>query len=156
MYSNQSLFPITAGGLAAFVIVAAIVFFPGLAAAEPAAMERAAAPRCTCPASNKTARPKLANLPPPPVIATPLDSSDEIAALQSLQYALNEVPDGASYVWHRSNGRLSGVVRALSSFKDASGAVCRHVLVVLSSARDTNKTEAVACRETGGVWKLDG
>ena len=33
----------------------------------------------------------------------PLDESDEIAALQSVQYALSEVADGSSYIWHRSN-----------------------------------------------------
>lgn len=85
-----------------------------------------------------------------------LDESDEIAALQSVQYALSEVADGSSYIWHRSNGRLSGVVKPLTSFKDQQGSVCRHVLVVLNSSETTKKTETVACRLSSGVWQLEG
>ena len=86
----------------------------------------------------------------------PLDESDEIAALESVQFALSEVADGSSYVWHRSNGRLSGIVKPMSSFKDTHGSVCRHVLVVFNSTDLTKKTEAVACRLATGVWQLEG
>jgi surface antigen len=69
---------------------------------------------------------------------------------------LTEVADGSSYVWHRSNGRLSGIVKPVSSFKDTNGAVCRHVIVMLNGEDVTKKTETVACRMNNGVWKLDG
>ena len=61
-----------------------------------------------------------------------LRPEDKIAALMALHVGLNGVPDGSSYVW-RSQGRLGGVIRPLSSFKDTSGNVCRHVVVALST-----------------------
>ena len=151
MRSNPSLFPLAAGGLTAFALVAAVFVSSDFAVAADA---KAAAPSasCSCPNSDaqKSSRPKFAGLP------APLDESDEIAALESLQYALTEVADGSSYVWHRSNGHLSGVVKPLASFKDPEGSVCRHVLVVLNSADLTKKTEAVACRLKSGDWQLEG
>jgi surface antigen len=150
MRSNQSLFPLAAGGLTAFVLVSAVFVSTDFAAAAEVASRSSAS--CSCPNSGaqKSAKPKFAGLP------GALDESDEIAALESVQYALSEVADGSSYAWHRSNGRLSGVVKPLASFKDKQGSVCRHVLVVLNSSDLTKKTEAVACRLTTGVWQLEG
>ena len=105
---------------------------------------------CSCPQSGRNTKPKLAGIPPP------LDLADEIAVLESVQLALSRVADGSSYVWHRSHGRLSGVVRPTSSFKDARGQVCRHITVVLNSLDTTKRTEAIACRLGNGVWQLDG
>lgn len=76
--------------------------------------------------------------------------------LESVQLALSRVADGSSYVWHRSHGRLSGVVRPTSSFKDARGQVCRHLTVVLNSLDTTKRTEAIACRLENGIWQIDG
>lgn len=157
MRSNPSFFPLAACGLTAFALVSAIFYSSDFAAADPAAVPAPpSAPSCTCPNSGpnsgaqKSTKPKFAGL------QGPLDESDEIAALQSVQYALSEVADGSSYIWHRSNGRLSGVVKPLASFKDQQGSVCRHVLVVLNSSESTKKTEAVACRLSSGVWQLEG
>jgi surface antigen len=85
-----------------------------------------------------------------------LDETDEIAALESVQFALSEVGDGASYIWHRNNGRLSGMVQPVTSFKDGQGQICRHVVVILTSGSNSKKTEGVACRLTTGQWKLEG
>lgn len=153
MYANQSLFPIAASGLAAFILVAAVFVTSDFAAAEPAAA-KPAAPTCSCPDTQHSSRPKFAGLPA--LVPGPLDASDEFAALDSVRFALTEVPDGASYVWHRHNGRLSGVVKPVSSFKDAEGSVCRHIVVVLNSATTTKKTEGIACRLSDGAWELDG
>lgn len=153
MRSNQSFFPLAAGGLTAFALVAAVFVSSEFAHAAdaPDASASPPSPGCSCPNSGaqKSTKPKFADL-------KMLDESDEIAALESVQYALTEVADGSSYVWHRSNGRLSGVVKPLASFKDAHGGVCRHVLVVFNSTDLTKKTEAVACRLSTGVWQLDG
>lgn len=153
MRSNPSFFPLAACGLTAFTLVTAIFYSSDFAAADPAATPvPPSAPSCSCPNSGaqKAMKPKFAGL------QGPLDESDEIAALQSVQYALSEVADGSSYIWHRSNGRLSGVVKPLTSFKDQQGSVCRHVLVVLNSSVSTKKTETVACRLSTGVWQLEG
>ena len=150
MSSNQSLFPLAAGGITAFALVAAVFVSSDFASAA-GATAAPPAPSCSCPNSaQKPAKPKFADL------TLPLDESDEIAALESVQFALTEVADGSSYVWHRSNGRLSGVVKPTTSFKDTHGSICRHVLVVLNSTDLTKKTEAVACRLATGVWQLDG
>jgi len=84
-----------------------------------------------------------------------LDQNDEFAALESVQLALTEVADGSSYIWHRSHGRLSGIVKPISSFKDTRGAVCRHAVVVLSGIDQTKRTEIVACRLPTGIWQLE-
>ena len=51
---------------------------------------------------------------------------------RAYNWRLTEVADGSSYIWRRSHGRLSGIVKPLSSFKDTNGSVCRHAVVVLS------------------------
>jgi surface antigen len=86
----------------------------------------------------------------------PLDESDEIATLGALQIALSEVGDGATYVWHRHNGRISGSFQPLSSYRDWSGKVCRHVRIMLASGSLTRTLEGVACRLPNGAWQLDG
>lgn len=151
MSSNQCLFPLAAGGLTAFALVASVFVSSDFAQAADAAAP-SGAPGCSCPESGaqKSSKPKFADL------KLPLDESDEIAALESVQFALTEVADGSSYVWHRSHGRLSGVVKPLTSFKDQSGSVCRHVLVVFNGADETKKTQAVACRLASGVWQING
>ncbi|MBU1212295.1 MAG: hypothetical protein KJ587_13615 [Alphaproteobacteria bacterium] len=91
----------------------------------------------------------------PPARGVSLSQSDRVAALENVQYALTELGDGASYVWHRGNGRLSGVIQPTSSFVDAKGRVCRHIVVLLSAGEKSRKTEAVACRLGNGVWRFD-
>jgi hypothetical protein len=89
---------------------------------------------------------------PPPK----LDEKDEIAALERIQYALSEVSDGKTYVWRRWHGRLSGIVQPTASFKDPSGKVCRHLIVLMTTGQNTKKQEGVACRLPSGRWQLDG
>lgn len=152
MKPNVSLFPLIAASLTAFTLVASLFVAADFAAAGEQIPSQEAG--CSCPAaSDKPSKPKLADLK---AMQAPLDENDEIAALESLQFALTEVADGSSYVWHRSHGRLSGLVKPTSSFKDANGNVCRHILVVLNGTENTRKTETVACRQATGVWKLDG
>ncbi len=150
MRSDYSIFPLLAAGTTAFALVAAIFVSADFAQARDAIA--APAPGCSCPdsAGKSSSKPKFAG------IQAPLDASDEMAVLESVQLALTQVADGSSYVWHRSHGRLSGIVRPTASFKDHRGHVCRHILVVLNGTGETKKTEAIACRlETGG-WELDG
>ena len=89
-------------------------------------------------------------------VAGTFDIIDKKAALESVQYALSSIGDGASYVWHRGHGKLSGVIQPTLSFKDAKGNVCRHFVVVLASGTYTKRTETVACRMPSGIWRLDG
>lgn len=146
MSTNASLFPLAAAGVTAFALVAAI-----FVSADFATAGQPAAPSCTCPPGRNTAT--NSNFGPPKPV---LDQNDEDAALESVQLALTEVADGSSYIWHRSHGRLSGIVKPISSFKDTHGAVCRHAAVVLSGLKDSKQTEIVACRLATGVWQLEG
>jgi surface antigen len=59
-------------------------------------------------------------------------------------------------VWHRNNGRLSGVVHPTLSFKDAAGRVCRHIVLVLTTGYRRGRVEGVACRLADGRWQLEG
>ena len=136
----------------------AAAFLAGAAALPPAIAADEVKPidpgPCLCPIPEQA--PKLVPLPRYAEIARELDESDEIAALDAIRLALSRVGDGATYVWHRRNGRLSGTVQPTSSFKDPAGRVCRHIVVVLSSVVRTGKVEGVACRLADGRWQLDG
>ena len=170
MSEHPSFFAFAASTTLAFVMTAAIFLSvdPAFAGdAKPTTKPNATQPHatppksgdatCTCPLEKEKlwARPKFAELPAVPQ-KTVLDETDEIAALESVQFALTEVGDGASYIWHRNNGRLSGMVQPVGSFKDGQGQVCRHVVVILTTGTISKKTEGVACRLSSGQWKLEG
>lgn len=95
-------------------------------------------------------------LPDQSVMRPVLDASDEIATLEAVHFALSQIGDGSSYVWHRRNGRLSGIVHPTTSFKDMTGKVCRHIVLELSSGDFARRTEGIACRLHTGVWQLEG
>ena len=113
---------------------------------------------CTCPDSEHSRpwpRPKFADSSP----LTPLprlDAGDEIAALEAVHLALSEIGDGASYVWHQRHGRLSGIISPTTSFKDAQGRVCRHIVVSLTAGLNSARTEGIACRMADRSWRLEG
>lgn len=173
MSSDSSLLPGTAVLAAGVFLVASIFLIPDFArAAEPADPSatatvqpldetpiiaeipgpRSAAPSCSCPQEgSRPAKPKFAGLN-----GEPLDESDEVAALASVHDALNKTGDGQAYVWQRTNGRLSGLVRPVSSFRNDEGQVCRHVIVMLTTGLRTQKMESTACRLAGGRWEIGG
>lgn len=159
MRETHSLVSLSAGAFTAFAMVATIFLSsPDAYAADPA-QESAApqAPSCACPGTtSRRQKPKYADLKPVPDDGRALDSGDEIAALSSVQHALSATADGATYVWHRNNGRISGLVQPTSSFKNVDGALCRHVVVMMTTGDKTRKAEGVACRDTLGVWSLEG
>ena len=136
---------------AAAAIWASVLIVPPAAAEEARPAQPAP---CTCPNPSK----------PPGVSAKPkfaeanafLDENDEIAALEAIRVALTEVGDGATYVWHRRHGRLSGIVQPTASFKDPGGRVCRHILLIMTVGTATGRAEGIACRLADGRWQLDG
>lgn len=135
----------TAAMIVAYVFLAANPVFAGERQSDSA--------RCTCPDAErrKSTRPKFADFTNPR-----LDESDEIAALESIQVGLSRMDDGAPFIWKRSNGRLSGIVRPTSSFRNAEGALCRHVVVLLTTGYKTRTAEGVACRTADRRWVLEG
>lgn len=158
MRSDQSMFSVMATAVTGFVFAGLILLSPDIARAADAdagkAGQKSGGATCTCPDSSQKQplflKPKFADL------KANLDETDEIAALENVQLALNEVGDGSTYVWHRQHGRLSGVVQPTASFKDVAGKVCRHVVVMLSSGPYTKKAEGIACRLDNGQWQLEG
>lgn len=157
MRPKTSMFPLVASAATAVFFVAAIFMIPDFAFADATGKESGKA-QCTCPDSGggsgkMWSRPKFADLQTP---NARLDRNDEIATLETLQLALSEVGDGSTYVWHRHHGRLSGVITPTTSFKDDSGQVCRHVIVVLTSGSRSERSEGIACRLSSGQWQLQG
>ena len=153
MREYESIAPLFCGIASAVFLASIVLLGPDIARAQES---QPGASTCTCPDGRKPdsqklwPRPKLADARPV------LDTGDEVATLEAVHVALSEVGDGSSYVWHRPNGTLSGVVQPTASFKDVSGKVCRHIVMVLTSGAYTRKTEGVACRLATGVWQLDG
>ena len=86
-----------------------------------------------------------------------LSRADHVAALEAMHYALNELGDGATFVWNRKAGIIGGMVRPTSSFIDAHGSICRHVIYKLTVANYSKQIEGVACR-TGDArgWEISG
>lgn len=107
---------------------------------------------CSCPELRKLPNPAKNN----PAARFALSDLDEIATLNALHVGLTEVPDGANFVWQRSHGRLSGIVKPLFSFKNAKGEVCRHIVVTLRSGDRERTVEGAACRRPDGRWVLEG
>lgn len=85
-----------------------------------------------------------------------LSGQDKLALLRAIHIALSEVEDGATYVWHRHNGRLNGSFKPTRSFRDAQGRTCRHLVVRLSAGQYGRGTEGIACRLKDGDWALEG
>ncbi len=154
--------PLAVGLAAAAIFITGLVPMAGTADAnEPAGAGRDPGTQCSCQdKSERAPRPKFADLREldlKPALDVPaLDVNDEYAALSSVQHALANVADGSTYVWHRQHGRLSGLVKPTASFKNADGAICRHIVILLTTGDKTNKTEGVACRSKVGRWSLDG
>jgi surface antigen len=119
--------------------------------------EKASGPAANpCPGPGKELRENLWPRPKYAEARPDLHASDEDATLEALQLALTEIGDGSSYVWHRYNGQLSGVVQPTISFKDVNGRICRHIVLLLSSGAYSKRTEGIACRLQSGTWQLEG
>ena len=97
--------------------------------------------------------PRRAN---PNSVSTALDDHDAVAALEGINIALIEVGDGGSYVWHRTDGGVSGMAQPTTSFMGQSGQPCRHLIVMLNAIGQSSKIEGVACRSAAGLWHLEG
>lgn len=154
MRQSQSFAPLVCGVASAVFCAAIILIAPELVHAQGTPSNGASG--CTCPQNREPdptrpqPRPRFAEAEPAH------DQSGEIATLEALHLALTEVGDGSSYVWHQRGGRLSGVIMPTTSFKDANGDICRHIVVSLTRANVSKRTEGVACRRAGGVWQLEG
>ncbi|MDX2308148.1 MAG: hypothetical protein NW216_07920 [Hyphomicrobium sp.] len=143
--SDRFGLPLATAVATAITLASAAFLFATFASAEPQA----------APNTVRAEDPKR-DFAKPRTDGQPLDQGDELAALSSVQFALMTVPDGSTYVWHRRNGRLSGLVKPTTSFRSPSGAVCRNVIVMLTSGTRTEKVEGIACRGRHGVWSLEG
>ena len=83
-----------------------------------------------------------------------LGLADKRATLEAIRFTLNEVADGATFVWRRQHGFLRGVVRPVSSFRDTDGRICRNIILGLAIGATRHEIEGVACREKTGNWTL--
>lgn len=83
-----------------------------------------------------------------------LGTSDQVAVLSALQLALNQIGDGGTYVWKKSDTKLKGMIRPTAAFRNANGQVCRHVIYALALGAYRKQIEFIACREAGGRWRL--
>jgi len=142
MSSHPSLATLVTVFIAAFVFVAIILLSSDYARADDA--QSAEWPR-KCEGTNQIER-----------ASRKLNEGDQIALLERLQYALSAIGDGSTYVWRRWHGNLSATVHPTASFKDDTGQVCRHVVILLTNGKRNKKTEGIACRLPSGRWQLDG
>ncbi|XSG81067.1 MAG: RT0821/Lpp0805 family surface protein [Methyloligella sp. ZOD6] len=85
-----------------------------------------------------------------------LDESDRKVALKALEIALMQLGDGATLVWKRQKNELSGVIKTISAFRDASGRVCRKVNYSITLGTYERAIVGTACRNHDGNWMLAG
>lgn len=130
--------------IAALVVAAAVTLFwqPAANSAEEGSWHAAV----TADAGEAPAEPQSAKL----------TADDPVALLEALRYALDEVADGATYVWHRVDAPLKGAIRPVASFRNDDGAVCRRLSVTLTFQDASRWTDAIACRDDGGRWVIGG
>jgi len=158
MRENENLLPIVLTLFMGFAFVAAVFLNVEMAFAAEVGLQ-AEALKCAPPNAKKCVSAIQATTRFRKKIGAKramLDESDRLAALRSIQYALSNVGDGASYVWQRGNGRLSGVIQPTESFKDDQGRVCRHVIVRFTAGDYSRGIETLACRRDSGVWVISG
>ena len=84
-----------------------------------------------------------------------LTLDDRVAALQAIQFTLDEVGDGATYLWHRKQGDLHGYVKPVVSYLDDEGRVCRKLQLALTIGEFSREVEGVACRAEDKRWLLE-
>ena len=114
-----------------------------------------ASPPCSCgDRAGQTAR--AAPIDPKADLRGLLDQHDQTAVFQALHLALSEVADGSSYVWHRSHGRLSGVVQINGTTRNGAGSICRRMTIMLTSGTETRKIATSACRLADRSWQIVG
>jgi len=83
-----------------------------------------------------------------------LSENDRRVALRALNIALNQLSDGAAFVWRSKARKLTGVIRPTIAFRDDDGRVCRHVVYTVALGRYQKRIEGVACRVLNGRWML--
>lgn len=84
-----------------------------------------------------------------------LDLDDRVAALQAIQFTLDEVGDGSTYLWHRKSGDLHGFVKPVESYLDDQGRVCRRLKLALTVGEFSREVEGTACRAEDRRWLLE-
>ena len=142
------------GSLAASTAAATFLFFSTLMAAETTRAEPATpASRPDVFGSLTHTQPNARTLPSFPPRVEP---GDDTAALDAIEIALTQASDGATSVWQRGNGRLSGSVRPTVTFRDADRRMCRHIEMQVQLGPHSRRTEGIACRGADGVWVLEG
>ena len=146
--------------------IAAAVFLVGMVmltpmpafAGEPPAQANGqpqASPPCSCgDQAGQTAR--VTPIDPKADPRGLLDQHDQMAVFQAMHLALTEVADGSSYVWHRSHGRLSGVVQLNGTTRNGATSICRRMTIMLTSGPETRKITTSACRLADHSWQIVG
>lgn len=92
----------------------------------------------------------------PEALRAKLEPDDPVAVLEAIGYALAEVGDGATYVWRRTDGPLTGNIRMVSTFRGEGGAVCRKFTTTLFIGDAVTPADSTACRDTDGHWVIGG
>lgn len=85
-----------------------------------------------------------------------LNREDFLASLKALNTALNQVSDGATFVWKRKKNGLKGAIKPTSAFRNDDGQVCRHLMFSLYIGGYVKSIQSFACRGDNGRWVLEG
>lgn len=153
---GSSAAPFLGFAVAAAFLFGIVLLGPDLAsAAEPKSNAGSqGSPPCRCAEQPGTTSPTVSPHASTDV-RSQLDHYDQLAVIQAMHLALSEVGDGASYVWHRSHGRLSGIVQINGTIK-SGGSICRKLTVVLTAGTETRRISTTACRLTDRSWQIIG
>ena len=83
-----------------------------------------------------------------------LDEGDREVALRALHIALDQLSDGAAFVWRSKARKLTGVIRPTMAFRNDNGRICRHLVYTVALGQYQKRIEGIACRGLQGHWSL--
>ncbi len=83
-----------------------------------------------------------------------LDSTEQQAMTETLQYALEYNTNGKESSWANPDMGHSGAVVPVNSFVDAAGLTCREYISTLFVDGQEQRTYGTACRNTDGRWMV--
>ncbi len=96
----------------------------------------------------------LSTAPHGDALPVKLKLDDRVAALQAIQFTLDEVGDGATYLWHRKDGELHGYREAGCLLSRRQRPRLPQAQLALTVGDFSREVEGVACRAEDKRWLL--
>lgn len=82
-----------------------------------------------------------------------LGEAEAVRAARHVQDTLEGVPSRQTVRWSSADGRATGTITPLRTFKIRSGYFCREFVEAVAVGPDLKSEVQVACRDESGLWQ---